>query len=213
MTEGGFLDELLVPALDRAFAFAQVDRVPFFVGHKLYLDMTRLEDILLQIDVGIAERRERLGLGHDKGIGELGLIHHHAHAFAAAARGGLDDHREADLPRYLYGAAFLGHHAVAARQHGHPCAFRRFPRPGLISHLLDALGAGANEPDPRGVADFGEARVLRQEAVPGVNGLGIGDLSGADDARYVQIAVCALRRADAHALIRKTDMKRICVRG
>ena len=49
--------------------------------------------------------------------------------------------------------------------------------------------------------DLGEARVLRQEAVAGVHGVGAGDLAGGEQARHVEIALGGGRRADAHALV------------
>jgi hypothetical protein len=75
--------------------------LPFLVGHDLNFNVAGLEDVLFDVNVGVAERRERLCLGHDKGIGEVGLFHYHAHAFAAAAGRRFDDYREAEFARNL----------------------------------------------------------------------------------------------------------------
>ena len=47
----------------------------------------------------------------------------------------------------------------------------------------------ADELDLAVAADLGEVGVLRQEAVAGMDGLDVGDLGGADDARDVQVAL------------------------
>ena len=53
---GRDLDQLLVPALDRAVPLAQVDDVPVLVGEDLELDVVRPLDVLLQEDLAVPER-------------------------------------------------------------------------------------------------------------------------------------------------------------
>ena len=50
------LDHLLVAALDRAFAFAQVDDRAGAIGEHLYFDMARVFDEALDEDAPVAER-------------------------------------------------------------------------------------------------------------------------------------------------------------
>ena len=47
---GRLLDELLVPALDRAVALAEVDDVAVRVGEDLHLDVTRILEVALDVD-------------------------------------------------------------------------------------------------------------------------------------------------------------------
>jgi len=55
-----------MPALDRAFALAQVDGVAVAVADDLDLDMPRLADVALDVDRRIAECRPgRLGAAFD----------------------------------------------------------------------------------------------------------------------------------------------------
>ena len=61
--------------------------------------------------------------------------------------------------------------------------------------------------------DFGKARVLRQEAVAGMHGVGAGDLAGGQNGRDVEIAVLGRRRADAHALVGEAHMHGVGVGG
>src|SRR5690606_21115543 len=57
------LDELLVPALDRAVAFAEVDRVAVAVGEDLDLDVARVGQVALEVDGRIREELLALARG------------------------------------------------------------------------------------------------------------------------------------------------------
>ena len=54
------LDQLLVAALDRALALAQVDDVAVAVAEDLELDVARLDQVLLEVDRAVAEGLRRL---------------------------------------------------------------------------------------------------------------------------------------------------------
>ena len=59
---GGFLDHLLVAALERAVALEQVDDIAVAVAEHLHFDMARAVDPFLEQDAVVAERRRRLAL-------------------------------------------------------------------------------------------------------------------------------------------------------
>ena len=61
--------------------------------------------------------------------------------------------------------------------------------------------------------DLGEARVLRQEAVAGMHGVGAGDLAGGKQARNVEVAFGGRRRADAHAFVGEAHVHGVGVGG
>ena len=61
--------------------------------------------------------------------------------------------------------------------------------------------------------DFGEARVLGQEAVARMHGVGAGDLAGREQRRDVEIAVARGRRSDADALVGEPHMHGVGVGG
>ena len=82
------LDHLLVAALDRALALAQVDRVAVLVGEDLDLHVARLLDEFLHVDRVVAEARLRLAARALDGALEILLVLHQAHALAAAAGAG-----------------------------------------------------------------------------------------------------------------------------
>ena len=60
---GRLLDHLLVSALQRAVALAQMDDVTAAVADHLHLDMARMVEEPLDIDPVVAERRARLAAG------------------------------------------------------------------------------------------------------------------------------------------------------
>ena len=60
--EGDFFDQLLMPALDGAFALAQNLDVAVLVGQHLKFDVARVLDQLLHVHVAAGERRRRFGL-------------------------------------------------------------------------------------------------------------------------------------------------------
>src|SRR5438067_1079311 len=60
---GRFLDDLLVSSLYGAVALAEVYAVAVLVGQDLNLDVARVLDELLDVDVAAAEGGRRLGRG------------------------------------------------------------------------------------------------------------------------------------------------------
>ena len=95
------LEHLLVAALHRAVALEQVDAGAEAVGEHLDLDVPRLQHVLLDQHPVVAERVLRLALARGERGGELAGGVDPAHALAAAAGGGLDQHRVADPRRFL----------------------------------------------------------------------------------------------------------------
>ena len=59
--------------------------------------------------------------------------------------------------------------------------------------------------------NLGEARVLGQKAIAGMDGVRAGDLASRHDRRNVKIAVARGRRADADALVGELDVHRVLV--
>src|SRR6185369_5354707 len=140
------LDDLLVPALHRTVALAQVNAVLVLVGQDLDFDMARVLQELLKIDRGIAERGTSFRLGRLHRIDQRRLGVDHPHAAPAAAAGRLDDHRIADrlghapnLDRVIRQFAFrAGHTGHARLDHG---LLGRH----LVAHDADRLGRRPDE--------------------------------------------------------------------
>ena len=132
---------------------------------------------------------------------------------AAAAGGGLDQHRIADFVGDRFGFVVGADAAVRARHHRNAEALGGALGLDLVAHDADVLGLRADEADAVILEDFGEARILRQEAVAGMHRVGAGDLAGGEDRRDVEIAVLRRRRADAHALVGEAHMHGVGVGG
>ena len=67
----GLLDQLLVAALHRAVALAEVDDVAVGVGHHLDLDVARIGQVALEVDRRVAEEALALARGALEGVREL----------------------------------------------------------------------------------------------------------------------------------------------
>ena len=203
----GLLDHLLVPALDRAFALAEMHEMPLPVAEDLDLDVPGLLDELLEEHPFVAEGGGGLGLRPREPLLELGVVAGDAHALAATAGRGLDHHRIADAPgdveRFAEAADGVGMagHDADARPFGEALAL------DLVAHRADGVGRRADEHDPRLLERLREEGVLGEKAVARVDRPGAGAVAGFEDAVDHQIAVARRRRADADGLVRHLHME------
>src|SRR5690606_13670914 len=94
---GGFLPNLLMAALQRAVALAQVDGLTGAVAHDLYFDMARLFEIFLDINGFIAKSSACFRARRGQGLAEFRFAACYLHAASAAAGCRLDEHRIADI--------------------------------------------------------------------------------------------------------------------
>jgi len=140
------------------------------------------------------------------------LVLRDPHPLPPPTGGGLDHHRKADIPCDLQSLVGISHDPLGAQHHGHAHLHHGLAGSGLVTHGPDLTRRGADEDDVDALADLRELRVLRQEAVSGVNRLGAGHFGGGDDPGDVQIALGGRRRADAHILVREAYVERFPVR-
>ena len=199
---GRELDDLLVAALQRAVALAEVAHVAVLVGQDLHLDVLGLHEVLLDEDVVIAEGLARLALDElERGDDVLGHLAQ-AHTAAAAAGRRLEDDGEAEadglLERLLPVAQGLG----AAGDDRHAALHGDLLGRELVAHLAEHVARGADERDAGFFAGAGEVRVFGQEAVARVDGIDAAALGQVDDLGDVEIrAQGALVLADEVGLI------------
>src|SRR5690606_19375541 len=114
---GALLEELLVAALDGAVALEELHDLPLAVAEHLHLDVLGLLDVLLHVELGVAEGGARLLLGVEELALQVGVALYHAHAATAAAGRGLEDEREADALGERLGLVEALERATA-RRHG-----------------------------------------------------------------------------------------------
>jgi hypothetical protein len=101
-----FFEKLLVPALDRTVALAEMHDMPTMVGGNLYFYVARLEKIPFQVDGVVAERRLRFRLCGLKRAREIFSLVHDAHAASSSTGRGFDDDGIADLGGGFEGLLF-----------------------------------------------------------------------------------------------------------
>ena len=195
------LDHLLVTALDRALALAEVDHVAVRVGEHLHLDVARLLDVLLAEDAVVAEAGACLVGGALEGALHLGLGVGDAHALATAAGRGLEHDREADLLGDALGLGAVRQRLEVTRHRADPRLLRQPLGLDLVAHGGDRVRARADEDDALVLQPLREGGVLGEEAEAGVHGLRASRLHGLDDAVDDQVALRRGRRADGHGLV------------
>ena len=163
-------------ALHRAVALAEVDGRPVRVREELDLDVARALDVALAEDPVVAEPGRGLAASGLERLFELLRGAHEPHAAPAPAGRRLDHEGEADL---------LGIAALDDRNAG----LRREPlRFELVPGRADRLRRRADEPEAGRDDRLGEARVLGQEPVAGVDRVRTGARRRGDDSLDVEIA-------------------------
>src|SRR5262249_31914573 len=128
---GGFLEQLLMAALDGALALAKVHDSAVVIAEHLELDVPRTLDVLLEIDIADAERGFRLALRRLQRLAQLACGADDAHAAAAAAGDRLDDDGIPEILRDLLRLLLAVERSVAARENRDAGLFHRAPRARL----------------------------------------------------------------------------------
>ena len=204
-------DDLLVAPLQAAFALTEVNDVAVLVGENLDLDVPGPQDESLEEQGVVAERRRGLTAGTAKSLGQIGRILDQTHSLATAACRRLDQHRVADVLGRC-DQFFVGQiRARDTRDHRHVERGNRVLRGDLVAHHLDSPLGGAEEGDSGSRACSRERRVLRQEAVTGVNTLSTGGLGSVDDLVDDEVAFTRRGRSDVDGSVGLADVASIRV--
>ena len=184
---GRKLHDLLVAALQRAVALAEVAHVAVLVGKDLHLDVLGLHEIFLDEDVVIAEGLACLALDElERGDNVLGHFAQ-AHAAAAAAGRRLEDDGEAEADGLLERLLPVTQRLGAAGDDRHAALHGDLLGRELVAHLAEHVARGADERDAGRFAGAGKVRILGQEAVARVDGVDAAALGQIDDLGNVEI--------------------------
>ena len=92
-----FFDDLLVPPLDRTFAFVQIQNISMLIAQYLDFDVARVQDEFLDKDAVIAEAVQPFALDRFKTFTDILLAIGKPHPLTAAAGRGFHHHRIADF--------------------------------------------------------------------------------------------------------------------
>jgi len=207
----GQLDDLLVPALHAAVPLKQVHHVAVGVGEHLHLDVAWVDHRLLEIHGRIPEGRFGFPTGGFDGLGQPTPVSDPAHPTTTPARDRLDEQGERHVGR--------GRHQVVdrarrlrGRQHRQAGLPRRRYRVRLVAGQRQHRRAGAHEGDALVGTGLGQSRVLREEAVPGVDRICTAPLGSGDNGLHRQVATHRVPRlADLVGLVRLEPVHRIAV--
>ena len=200
-----------MPPLDRALPLTQGDRRAVIVGKDLHLDVARMLEIALQVDVRAAEgalRRSSAGFERrGEIIGPLG----DPHADAATAGGRLDHHRVADPFRLGDRGRFVGERG-RPRYHGDARGDHPATGLDLVAHRPHARRRGSDEGQPAFGAGLRERRVFGEKAITRMDRIGAVLARRAHDLLHVEIGVSRCRPAQHRPLLGKESVGRASVR-
>ena len=197
--------------LDRAFALTQRDGRAVIVGKDLHLDVSRMLEIALQVDVGAAEGALRSSSAGFERRGEIIGPLGDPHADAAAAGGRLDHHRVADPFRLGERGRFVGERG---RPRDHRDARGDHPAAGLdlVAHRPHARRRGSDEGQPVFGAGLRERRVFGEKAITRMDRVGAVLAGRAHDLLHVEIGLSRGWPAQRHTLVREDGVGRPGVR-
>ncbi len=205
------LEDLLAPPLQRAFAFEQMHRA-LAIAEDLHFDVPRLADEALQVHRRRTEGGLRLALGDGEFPTQFVGVVGDTDATPAAAGGGLDQQRIADLFGASQRRVEVAQFAGRARHHRHPGGHRGTPRLGLVAHAADGLRLRTDEDQAGRLHRFGEGGVLGEETVAGMDRVGTGFPRRHENRLDIQVAPVGPRRADQAYLIGQPRGQRIAIR-
>ncbi len=186
---GGFLDHLLVAALHRTIALAEMDDVAVIVGEHLNLDVARIDHGFFQDQLARTEGALGLGARRADRLAKIAVALDQPHAPSAAAGRRLHHHRQADLARLFLeaGVALIG--ALIARHARHAGIDHAALGGSLVAHGGDGSRRRADEDQPRLATRRGECLILRQKPVTRMDGIGAGLVRRLEDAVDAEIAL------------------------
>jgi hypothetical protein len=207
----GLLDQLLVAALERAVTGGHHHHVAVLVGQALRLHVPRPVQVALHEALAAAEGGDRLA---HRGVVQLRDLLQgagHLQAAPAAAEGRLDGDRQAVLLRE-------GHDLLRAGDRVRGAGHQRRAGPlgdvtgrHLVAQVADRLRRRTDPVQPRVDHGLRELRVLRQEPVSGVDGVGTGLGGRPEHLGEVQIAGGGRVTAQRVRLVGRADMRRVPV--
>ncbi len=207
----GFLDDLLMPPLHRAFALEEVDEVSLLVAEDLELHVMGVGHILLDQQPVIAEGMQRLpSCGLDL-LGQIVRLPYHPHPLAAASGRGFDQNRISDPLRSLFKIPFVLY-PLHPRDGRHPRFLHADLRLGLVAHQADRLGGRPDKDQARQPHFPCEGGRLGEKPITRVDGICFGLKRSLYQDIRIQIGFPRRGRTNADRLVCVLYVKRIPIR-
>src|SRR6516162_1062986 len=142
---GRLFEYLLMRALERAVALAEMNDSAPAVTDDLDLDVARPLEVTFEIDLVATEERCRLVLRDRQHVGELALVMSDLHAAAPTAGSGLDQDWIADCSGCGFGRREFPHAARRARNRRNPELSDGILGRYLVAHQPNVLGRRADK--------------------------------------------------------------------
>ena len=209
---GRLLDQLLVPALQRAVAGGDHDDVAVQVGQALGLDVARLVEVALDEALTAPERRDGLAGRRLEQLGDLLQRAGDLQPAPAAAVRRLDRHRQAVLGREGHDLVRVPDRVGRSGDQGRVRARRDVARLDLVAEGVDRLGGGPDPGQPGVDHGLGERGVLGQEAVAGVHRVGSAAAGDVEQLLDRQVAVAGSGPTQRVGLVGHLHVQGVAVR-
>lgn len=208
----GDFHHLLVTPLHRAISLEQVHHISSLVSQQLHFDVSGSLNELLDEHSAVSESCLRFRTGPLEHLLDLWNINagsqfsythstysrkctltihlaHNSHATTTSTVGRLEDHRQsmttAEFDRFL----LCVHWSISSGYDRHPSCDRCLSGSHFVSHLLDDLGGGSDEPHTCIDDGLGEVVSLREKPVAGMHSIDIILLAHANDFGNAQIRI------------------------
>src|SRR5262249_6540804 len=206
------LQNLLVPALNRALALQAVDQLSAAISQNLHLDVPGRVKVSLEVDSLSSKRRAGAVAALAEHLLQLAWLTRHAHSDSATAAGGLAEHRKSDSLSLGQRRGGARDDAVASRHHRYPSIADDSPSFAFVLHSGHRFGRRSDEDEARAATGAREVGILRKKAVAGVNGLRSALLCRIEDRLDVEVALLRRRGTNPHRLVRLAHERQLLVR-
>src|SRR5690606_35767668 len=207
-----FFDDFLMTALHGAITLAQPDSISPAVGQNLNLDMTRVLEELLHVDLGVAECGSGFGPGHGYCVQQRSLGVHHSHSTSAATARRLDDNGITDFASHaLDFGRIVRQRARRAWHNRHACFDHGQLGTDLVTHHANGFRTGTNKDKTAFLNPLSEVGIFGKEAIPGMDRFGVGVFSRRNQAGHIEVTVATSRRSDTLGFVSQTHVFGIAI--
>ncbi len=190
-----------MPALDTALPFEQVNHIAVRIAEYLDLNVTRGTDVSFDEYSSVTEGGSRFADRQAHLLFELSGCMYDAHTFSTTARGCLNQHRKPDLLGYPHTLFYRFKRLGRAGYQGNIVRFGGRLRGQFAAHLTHGIAARSDEDDTGSFHQIRERRVLRQEPITRMDGIGAGLTGSLDDALHDQITLAGSSRSNANCFV------------
>src|SRR5579884_239882 len=199
---GRLFDDLLVAPLHRAVPLTEMDQVIVTIAENLNLDVPRIGEVALEIDLRVLEIRLGLTARAIQRLGHILRSLDDAYPASPAAASRLDRDRIASSARERQRLVHGSHRTVGTRHDGDAQLTHALSCLDLVAHDPDCLRRWSDERHARVGDRLPKAGIFSQEAVSRVDRIGARLPRSRDKRFYVQIAFGGRSRAEVICLVR-----------